>query len=201
MANRNRARARQDGEPTADELKRRAENCAGFTPSDADAEICGQCGGHPGHHAGANDGIENLAETLPPDSRTAAEQPSAEAVADRQAEAREDSAPPAGGATFTAPPVDEAANRLARVEIVRAKMERLDAIAGEIKALNDEKDTIMGELETESGFQRTAVSAVRKLKGLGSAAAIRKHLDNRGELEAIFIKPILDGAEAGQADE
>lgn len=172
MANRN--RARRDGQATA-----------------ADA---------PHDESGRkieDDGVDDLASMLPPGDGAA---PVAEAVEERQAEAVRDSAP-AVGAAFTVPPVDDAANRLARVEIVRAKMERLDAIAGELKTLNDEKDKIMGELETESGFQRTAVSAVRKLKGLGSAAAIRKHLDNRGELESIFIAPILAEAEAGQADE
>jgi hypothetical protein len=189
-------RRRRDGQQTAEQMQQQRErDCPGHVASDDDPKVCRHCGTHVDEERPPDDGVDDLASILPPGEGAA---PIAEAVAERQADAATDSAPAIGGG---APPVDEGANRLARLEIVRGKFTRLDAITKELKALNDEKDKIMGELEDESGFQRTAVSAVRKLKGLGSAAAIKKHLTNREELESIFIKPILDEAEAGQSDE
>ena len=172
--------------------------CPGFvghTEPGEDTLICVRCHAHKDLHPAPDASVDDLDAILPPSDTGAA---TAEAVAERQAEAVSDTAPAIGGG---APPVDEGANRLARLEIVRGKFARLDEIAKEKKALTDEEEEIREALEKESGFQRTAVSAVRKLKGLGSAAAIKKHIDNRAELEAIFITPILDEAEAGRADE
>ena len=88
-----------------------------------------------------------------------------------------------------------------RYEIVKEKFARLDEIDKEKKELDDEAEEIRQSLEADSGFARGAVAAVRKVKKLGSAASIQKHIDNRNELEALFIKPILDEAAAGQDDE
>lgn len=184
-------RRRKDGQPTADEMQRTCVHAvSGDNPT-----LCITCGATVDPPPPGDESVDDLAAILPPSDTGAA---TADAVAERQADAASDSAPAIGGG---APPVDEGANRLARLEIVRGKFARLDEIAKEKKALSDEEEEIREQLEKESGFQRTAVSAVRKLKGLGSAAAIKKHLDNRTELEAIFIKPILDEAEAGRADE
>lgn len=93
------------------------------------------------------------------------------------------------------------ANRLARFDLTKEKFARLDEIEAEKKALADEEEEIRASLEKDSGYARGAVASVRKTKKLGSAAAIQKHLENRAELEEIFIKPILDAAAAGQEDE
>lgn len=168
-----RERSRRDGQPTAEELKQRGESGGDESLAIDWAKVGGETPG----------------------------QPLADAVEERQAEARADSAPVGGAGAPTEPPGDDGANRLARLQIVRDKFTRLDEIAAEKKVLSDEEEDIRSSLEKESGFQRTAVSAVRKIKSLGSAAAMKKHIENRDELEAIFIKPILEEAEAGQADE
>ena len=92
-------------------------------------------------------------------------------------------------------------NAKSRYEIVKEKFARLDEIETEMKSLSDEAEEIRGSLEKDAGYARGAVAAVRKTKKLKTAAAIQKHIDDRTELENIFLKPILDEAAEGRTDE
>ena len=118
-------------------------------------------------------------------------------MASQRRQDRRDSADDGDG-TPPPPPGD---NSRSRLEIVKEKYARLNAIEAEKKVLNDEAEDIRASLEKDMGLRRGAVADVRKLQKLGSATSILAHEKSRSELVDIFIKPILDEAAAGQADE
>ena len=81
----------------------------------------------------------------------------------------------------------------------KADLDRLEGIKAERKALADESTTILKRLE-KNGVNRGALAEVRAMLDL-SPAAIKAREESRAELIDWIIKPKLEEAEAGQADE
>lgn len=175
--------------------------------------MCVHCGA-PMDLPRSDDQVEDLATTLPesdqadealrchacgqrgehaPDCSVAV---TAESVEQRQADAAADSAPPVGGDA----PAGPGDNSKSKYEIITEKFERLQAIKAEQKALRDEAADIIDDLDKQQGVNRGALAEIRKMHGL-DAATIQRRETSRKELFDLLIKPKLDEAEAGQADE
>ena len=133
----------------------------------------------------ADDGIESLAETLPPGDGP---DPVTEAH-ERQAEARANTAPPVGGAE----PPKGGHNAIERKRLIEEKLARLKAIKEERAELATEEGEIIKALEKESGVNRGALAEVRRLDTL-TPAAIAAREESRRELFDWFVKPKLDAA-------
>jgi hypothetical protein len=139
-----------------------------------------------------SDGVDDLATILPPDDGAA---PIAEAVAERQADAVADGAPPVGSDAS-----DGGSNTRSRYEIIKEKFDRLNAIRAEQKALRDEAGEIVQDIEKQQGVNRGGLAEVRKLFGL-DAATIKQREESRKELFDLLIKPKIDEATAGEERE
>lgn len=187
-------RRRRDGDPTADDIQRARDNCEEHVASFKDPAVCVHCGAPMELRHSNDDGVEDLSQVLPPGDGDAIVQ----AEAERQAEAAADSAPVQ--AKLPAPTSGEGDNSKSRYEIIKEKFDRLAAIKAEQKVLRDEAADIVDELEKQQGVNRGGLSEVRKLLGL-DAATIKRREESRQELFDLLIKPKLDEAEAGQADE
>lgn len=190
-------RKRRDGEPTADDLQQARDNCDEHTESFKDPGQCVHCG-TPMDLPRSDDAVEDLSKVLPPSdqadgSETAA--PSAEDVAERQADATADSAPAVGGEV-----ADDGSNSKSRYEIIKEKFDRLKEIKAAQKVLRDEASEIVDDLEKQQGVNRGGLSEVRKLFGL-DAATIKAREESRKELFDLLIKPKLDEATAGEERE
>lgn len=91
-------------------------------------------------------------------------------------------------------------NSISRYEQVKEKLARLEVIRDEIKVLSDEASGIKDSLEKESGINRGALAATRKLARL-EPAAITAYMESRSELEDWLVNPLLDEAAANRKDE
>lgn len=193
----NRRRTRRDGEPTADDLQRARDNCEAHTESLKDPGICVHCGTPMDmRRSDDDDDVDDLEKVLPPSDQGAGDPaPTAEDVAERQADAAADSAPAVGG-----PSPDDGSNVKSRYEIIKEKFDRLAAIKAEQKVLRDEASDIVDDLEKQQGVNRGGLSEVRKLFGL-DAATIKSREESRKELFDLLIKPKLDEATAGEERE
>lgn len=183
-------RRRRDGQETAPDMQQRANDCPGFVASDEDSSVCVRCQAHQELHPpkGDDDGVEDLEALLPPSD-------TAEAVAERQAEAAADA-----GAVTAPPPDDEGANRLAMANGIREARDELDAIAAQKRALDEKAEKVRERVRDEFKVDLGAFSEVRKLEKLAPATIVKREA-NRRLLIDVLIKPKLDEAEAGRADE
>lgn len=91
-------------------------------------------------------------------------------------------------------------NSAQRYEQVKVKLARLEEIRLEQKALSNEEKDIKDSLEKDSGVNRGALAATRRL-ARQDAAAISAHIESRDELERWLIKPLLDEVDANRGDE
>lgn len=187
-------RRRLDGQPTADEIQLARDNCEEHIASFQDPEVCVHCRAPMELPRSVDDAVDDLAETLPPSDQIDGAAIVA-AAHERQAEAAADSAPVGGEA-----PAGEGDNSKSKYEIIKEKFERLQAIKAEQKALRDEAADIVDDLDKQQGVNRGALSEIRKMHGL-DAATITRRETSRKELFDLLIKPKLEEAEAGQADE
>lgn len=190
-------RRRRDGEPTADDIQRARDACDDHTESFTKPGTCVHCGAPMDLRRSGDDGIDDLSTVLPPSDQEPAGEaaPSADDVAERQADAAADSAPAVGGE-----PAPSGDNSKSRYEIIKEKFDRLKVIKAEQKVLRDEASDIIEDLEKQQGVNRGGLSEVRKLFDL-DAATIKRREESRKELFDLLIKPKLEEAEAGQADE
>lgn len=94
----------------------------------------------------------------------------------------------------------ELPNSTARYEQAKAGFTRLAEIKELQAGLRKEANEIIDNMEKGAGFNRGAVSEIRKQMDL-SPAAIQARETSRQELFDLLLKPKLDKAAAGQDDE
>lgn len=139
----------------------------------------------------ADDGIESLADTLPPGDGPPIFIKEAH---ERQAEAVANTAPPVGGEQSLGGPGH---NTIERKRLVEEKLARLKEIKEERAELAKEEGELIKSLEKETGVNRGALAEVRRLDTL-SPAAITAREESRRELFEWFVAPKLkEAAEAG----
>jgi hypothetical protein len=91
-------------------------------------------------------------------------------------------------------------NSASRYEQCKTDLARLEEIKAEKKALSDEAGTIIKRLEKDGGINRGALAEIRRMLDLSPAAVLARE-ESRSELFGWLIKPRLDEAAQGQADE